>query len=39
MGQNLALMTKAVIEGKTKNEISNPVYFSTDFESYLINVI
>ncbi|WP_292374352.1 NmrA family NAD(P)-binding protein [Methanosarcina sp. UBA411] len=37
--KNLALMTKAVIEGKTKNEISNPVYFSTDFESYLINVI
>lgn len=33
--KNLALMTKAVIEGKTKNEISNPVYFSTDFESYL----
>lgn len=37
--KNLALMTKAVIEGKTKNEISNPVYFSTDFESYLKNFI
>ncbi len=37
--KNLALMTKAVIEGKTKNETSNPVYFSTDFESYLKNFI
>ena len=37
--KNLALMTKAVIEGKTKNEISNLVYFSTDFESYLKNFI
>jgi uncharacterized protein YbjT (DUF2867 family) len=37
--KNLALMTKAVIEGKTKNEISNPVYFSTDFKSYMKNYI
>ena len=35
--KNLALMTKAVIEGKTKNEASNPVSFSTDFKSYLKN--
>ncbi len=35
--KNLALMTKAVIEGKTKNETSNPVSFSTDFKSYLKN--
>ncbi len=37
--KNLALMTKAVIEGKTKNEASNPVSFSTDFKSYLKNFI
>lgn len=37
--KNLALMTKAVIEGKTKNETANPICFSTDFESYLRNMI
>ncbi|RXA15172.1 NAD-dependent epimerase/dehydratase family protein [Methanosarcina sp. MSH10X1] len=37
--KNLILMTKAVIEGKTKNETANPICFSTDFKSYLKNII
>lgn len=37
--KNLALMTKAVIEGKTKNETANPIRFSTDFKTYLKNSI
>lgn len=36
--KNLMLMTKAVIDGKTKNETTNPVCFSTDFEGYLKNI-
>lgn len=37
--KNLVLMTKAVIDGKTKNETANPIHFSTDFKSYLKNII
>lgn len=37
--KNLILMTKAVIEGKTKNETANPIHFTTDFKSYLKNII
>lgn len=37
--KNLMLMTKAVIDGKTKSETANPIRFSTDFKSYLKNVI
>lgn len=37
--KNLMLMTKAVIDGKTKNETTNPIRFSTDFKSYLKNAI
>lgn len=33
--RNLMLMTKAVIDGKTKNETINPICFSTDFKEYL----
>ena len=32
-------MTKAVIEGKIKNETANPIRFSTDFRNYLKNII
>jgi len=32
-------MTKAVIEGKIKNETANPIRFSTDFKNYLKNII
>jgi len=35
--KNLALMTKTVIEGKTKNEPANPIRFPTDFKNYLKN--
>lgn len=37
--KNLMLMTKAVIDGKTKNETTNQIRFSTDFKSYLKNAI
>ncbi|WP_410508618.1 NAD(P)H-binding protein [Methanosarcina hadiensis] len=37
--KNLMLMTKAVIDGKTKNETTSRIRFSTDFKSYLKNVI
>lgn len=37
--ENLMLMTKAVIDGKTKNETTNPILFSTGFKSYLKNVM
>jgi uncharacterized protein YbjT (DUF2867 family) len=37
--KNLMLMTKAVIDGKTKNETTNQIRFSTDFKSYLKRVI
>lgn len=37
--ENIMLMTKAVIDGKTKNETTNPIRFSTDFKSYLKNVM
>jgi uncharacterized protein YbjT (DUF2867 family) len=36
---NLILMTKAVIEGKTKNDALNPIHFSTDFKTYLKNFV
>jgi uncharacterized protein YbjT (DUF2867 family) len=36
---NLILMTKAVIDGKTKNDATNPIRFSTDFKTYLKNII
>ncbi|MGB9941066.1 NmrA family NAD(P)-binding protein [Methanosarcina sp.] len=36
---NLILMTKAVIEGKTKNDALNPIRFSTDFKTYLKNFV
>jgi uncharacterized protein YbjT (DUF2867 family) len=36
---NLILMTKAVIDDKTKNATSNPVRFSTDFTTYLEKII
>jgi uncharacterized protein YbjT (DUF2867 family) len=36
---NLMLMTKAVIDGKTKNATPNPIHFSTDFKTYLKNAI
>lgn len=37
--KNLMLMTKAVIDRKTKSETANLIRFSTDFKSYLKNVI
>lgn len=37
--KNLMLMTKAVIDGKTKNETTNQIRFSTYFKSYLKNAI
>jgi len=37
--KNLMLMTKAVIDGKTKNEATNPIYFSTDFKEYLKDIM
>jgi uncharacterized protein YbjT (DUF2867 family) len=37
--KNLMLMTKAVIDGKTRNETTNQIRFSTDFKSYLKNFI
>lgn len=37
--KNLMLMTQAVIDGKTKNETTNPIRFNTDFKKYLINMI
>lgn len=37
--KNLMLMTKAVIDGKTKSETNNRICFSTDFESYLKNAV
>jgi len=36
---NLILMTKAVIDRKTKNDTTNPICFSTDFKTYLKNII
>lgn len=36
---NLILMTKAVIEGKTKNDTLNPIRFSMDFKTYLNNFV
>jgi hypothetical protein len=36
---NLILMTKAVIDGKTKNDITNKICFSTDFNTYLKSII
>jgi hypothetical protein len=36
---NLILMTKAVIDGKTKNDTTNHICFSTDFKTYLKNII
>ncbi len=33
--KNFELMTRAVIDGRTKNETTNPVCLSTDFEGYL----
>jgi hypothetical protein len=32
------LMTQAVIDGKTKNETTNPIHFYTDFKKYLLDV-
>ena len=32
---NLILMTKAVIDGKTKNDTPDTIRFSTDFKTYL----
>ncbi|MDQ1274694.1 MAG: hypothetical protein QG610_266 [Euryarchaeota archaeon] len=37
--KNLILMTKAVINGKTKNETINQIRFSTDFKYYLKKTI
>ncbi|NCI19069.1 NmrA family NAD(P)-binding protein [Clostridium botulinum] len=37
--KNSILMTKAVIDGKTKYDTTNPIRFSTDFKKYLRNVI
>jgi uncharacterized protein YbjT (DUF2867 family) len=37
--QNLILMTKAVIDGKTTNEKANPIRCATDFKTYLENTI
>lgn len=37
--KNLMFMTQAVIDGKTKNETTNPISFYTDFKKYLINMI
>lgn len=37
--KNLILMTRAVIDGKTKHETTNRIRFSTDFKSYLKNFI
>jgi len=37
--KNIMLMTKAVIDGKTKNETTNPICFSTDFKKYLKSII
>jgi uncharacterized protein YbjT (DUF2867 family) len=36
--KNLMLMTQAVIDGKTKNETTNPIHFYTDFKKYLLDV-
>lgn len=35
--RNLMLMTQAVIDGKTKNETTNPIRFHTDFKGFLKN--
>ncbi|ACO84001.1 NmrA family NAD(P)-binding protein [Clostridium botulinum] len=37
--KNFMLMTKAVIDGKTKYDTTNPIPFSTDFKKYLKSVI
>ncbi len=37
--EKFILMTKAVIDGKTKYDTTNPIRFSTDFKKYLKNVI
>ncbi|NFE18087.1 NAD-dependent epimerase/dehydratase family protein [Clostridium botulinum] len=37
--KNFMLMTKAVIDGKTEYDTTNPIRFSTDFKKYLKNVI
>lgn len=37
--KNLMLMTKAVIDGKTKNKTINQIRFSTDFKNYLKKAI
>lgn len=36
---NLILMTKAVIDGKTKNDTPNPIRFLTDFKTYLETIV
>lgn len=36
--KNFMLMTRAVIDGKTKNETTNPICFSTDFKRYLEDI-
>ncbi|MDW5550958.1 NmrA family NAD(P)-binding protein [Methanosarcina sp.] len=36
---NFILMTKAVIEGKIKNDALNPIRFSTGFKTYLKNFV
>jgi len=36
---NLMLMTKAVIDGKTKSETTKKISFSTDFKTYLKNFV
>ena len=36
---NIILMTKAVIDGKTRNDTTNQIRFSTDFKTYLKNII
>ncbi|WP_040213121.1 NmrA family NAD(P)-binding protein [Clostridium polynesiense] len=37
--ENLMLMTKAVIDGKTHKEMDNIIQMPTDFKSYLINTL
>jgi len=37
--KNLILMTKAVIDGKTKSETTRPVQLSMDFRTYLERIV
>lgn len=37
--RNLMLMTKAVIDGRTKDTTPNPIRCATDFKTYLKNII